>query len=256
MVDPLKRLTIDFWATGLHGEEIGIRQKEQYRSKSRYFTLDMDIIGKYKEDGKGVGFIALRKKIWEKGDLDGRLVMRMFTDEGIWLGSIEEVVSEEIKRSIGSNDTIPVFLVTIPRHRYLIWLEKVHRRLGLGEIYVFNYIDESENNAYTYIIDEKRLTVGSDWEVYSFSPRKRIAVIDSKKLNVGGKVDIDIYDEEAAENKMVSTVIALFSSTLKYKDEIEKRIRERLNSLKNGLWRYKLDRGEMRILRNPRRILA
>ncbi|HDI31393.1 MAG TPA: hypothetical protein ENF80_01100 [Thermofilum sp.] len=256
MVDPFKRLTVDFWVTDLHGEEIGIRQKEQYRSKSRYFTLDMDIIGKYKEDGKGVGFIALRRKIWEKGDLDGRLVIRMFTDEGRWLGSIEEVVSEEIKRSIGSNDIIPVFLVTIPKHRYVIWLEKVHRRLGLGEIYVFNYIDEKENKTYTYVIDEKRLTIGSDWEVYHFSSSKKSAVIDSKKLNIGGRVDIDVYSEEVAKNRIISTVIALFSSTLKYKGDIERRIRKRLNSLKDGSWRYKLDRGEIKILRNPRRILA
>lgn len=256
MVNSLKRVTVDFWLTSLHGEEIGIRQKEQYRSKSRYFTLDMDIIGKYKEDGKGIGFLAIRRKLWDKDPLESRMVMRLFTDEGVWMGTIEEVVSEEIKRSLGSNDIIPVFIVTIPKHKYLIWLEKVHRRLGWGEIYVFNYIDDKDNKAYTCIIDEKRLTIGSDWEVYEASSDEKVAFIDSKKLNLGGKVEIELYKRNIAGNRIVVTVLALFSSMLKYKGDIEKRIRKRIEMVKRGGWNYRLDGGEMRILRNPRRVLG
>ena len=259
MVKPLKKFVIDFWKTGLHGEEIGIRQKEQYRSKSRHFTMDMDIFGKYIEDDKGKGFVAIREKSWkgEKGDeLNGRLVVRLFTDEGGWLGSIEEIVVEELKNSIGSNDVIPVFVATIPNYDYVLWIEKVHRRHGFGEVYVFTYLSGKEEEPVSvFKIDENRLTIGSDGDVYYGPTKKKIAFIDSKKFNVGGKVEINIYDEDVAKNYIISRALVLFASTIKYHNDIKERIKKRIELIKKGEWSYTPDKGEAWLLRNPRKYL-
>lgn len=259
MVKPVKKFVIDFWKTGLHGEEIGIRQKEQYRSKSRHFTMDMDIIGKYIEDDKGIGFAAIREKVWkgEKSEeLNGRLVLRLFTDEGRWLGSIEEVVIEELKNSIGSNDVIPVFATTIPNYDYVLWIEKVHRRHGFGEVYVFSYLSEKEEEPVSvFKIDENRLTIGSDWDVYYGPTKQKVAFIDSKKFNIGGKVEINIYDEDFAKNRIATKALVLFASTIKYHNDIKERIKKRIELIKKGEWSYKPDKGEAWLLRNPRKFL-
>ena len=60
-------MTIDFWATDLHGEEVGVRQDAQHRAKSRQFSKDMEIYGALFEDGKKVGFVGWRKEAWESG---------------------------------------------------------------------------------------------------------------------------------------------------------------------------------------------
>ena len=62
-----KKIVVDFWATGLHGEEIGIRQLEQHRAKSRQFSKDLDIYGSIIEDGNKVGFVGWRTEAWESG---------------------------------------------------------------------------------------------------------------------------------------------------------------------------------------------
>ena len=50
-VGPVFRiLSQDLYSTGFHGEEVGLRQYEVWRAKSRQFTKDADIIGKI-EDG-------------------------------------------------------------------------------------------------------------------------------------------------------------------------------------------------------------
>lgn len=260
MVKTVKKFAVDFWKTGLHGEKIGIKQKEQYRSKSRHFTMDMDITGKYIEDDKGTGFIAIREKTWKGkngNELNGRLVLRLFTDKGGWLGSIEEIVIEELKNSIGSNDLMPVFVATIPNYNYVLWIEKVHKRHGYGDVYVFTYLSGEKEEPVTVIkINEKRVTIGSDWDVYYGPTKKKVALIDSKKFNIGGKVEIKIYDENLVKSYIISRALVLFASTIKYHDDIKEKIKKRIKLIKKGKWSYKPDKGEVWLLRNPRKFLT
>ncbi|MHA2177703.1 MAG: hypothetical protein ACXAAK_05060, partial [Candidatus Thorarchaeota archaeon] len=74
-VGPVYRLfSQDLFSTNLHGEEIGFRQAEVWRSKSRQFSRDADIIGRIDESRrtndkqklpsvKKIGFIILRQSL-------------------------------------------------------------------------------------------------------------------------------------------------------------------------------------------------
>ncbi|GAG71629.1 unnamed protein product, partial [marine sediment metagenome] len=41
----LKKITVDFWLTSLHGPEIGIFQKQRLMAKSRQFPKSLDLCG-------------------------------------------------------------------------------------------------------------------------------------------------------------------------------------------------------------------
>ena len=99
-----KKITVDFWATDWHGEEIGIRQAEQHRAKSRQFSKDMEIYGAILENGNKIGFVGWRKEAWESGIDEepeeiqgevlgpskaqiGRLIIKSFTNESNWTGT-------------------------------------------------------------------------------------------------------------------------------------------------------------------------
>ena len=65
-----KEIVVDLWKTGAHGIEIGLKQDEQHRAKSRQFSKGTDIIGEYKEGDKK-GYVTYRTGPWddEKDDL-------------------------------------------------------------------------------------------------------------------------------------------------------------------------------------------
>lgn len=55
-IGPVYRvLSQDLYGTGFHHEEMGFRQAEMWRSKSRQFSRDADIIGKNRRTSKTHG---------------------------------------------------------------------------------------------------------------------------------------------------------------------------------------------------------
>ncbi|MHA1593363.1 MAG: hypothetical protein ACTSXJ_10440 [Candidatus Baldrarchaeia archaeon] len=258
----VKKFVVDFWATGLHGEEIGIRQKEQWMAKSRMFTRDMDIYGAIEEEDKKVGIVARRENVWrgrsKKGEneLRGRLVVRAFTSEGRWMGSIEEIVTLETMRSLSANDVLPSFVVMVPGYEYLIWVEKARRPFKYGDVMMFTYYDKKTKEFPVYIFKEKVFTLGSDWELLKGGEKKAVASLDGKVLDLGGRIDVKFYDEEAAANEVLTRVTLMFAAMLKYYSDIKDRIKRRVEAVKKGEFTLRAGRGELMLFKNPRRIVA
>ncbi|MHA1909458.1 MAG: hypothetical protein ACW98Y_19325, partial [Candidatus Thorarchaeota archaeon] len=99
-----RMLSQDLYMTSIHGDEIGIRQTEQWRSRSRQFTKDSDIIGSISESKlkrgekklpglEKTGFMVLRQSMWNNAptEMSKRFVVKMFSESGGWLGTIEEM---------------------------------------------------------------------------------------------------------------------------------------------------------------------
>ena len=252
----VKKIDVDFWATGLHGAEIGIRQQEQWQSKSRAFSKDMEIFGEYKFNGKKEGFFGIRKKEW---DDNNRLVIKLFreTEKSLsWISSIEERNALSIAKSLGANEVLPSFIVIQGKGKQMFPLEKVNTKLvtqgKMGEIYVF-FINVKKEGVEVLEFKEKRLTWGCDYEVNNHSTGEMVAFIDSKKFNVGGKVVIEIFNPEFASNIEFITIITAFATTLKFHDEINRKIEYLMKLVKEGS-KLKVSHKEMELYKNPRRI--
>ncbi|MHA1232071.1 MAG: hypothetical protein ACTSRP_25015 [Candidatus Helarchaeota archaeon] len=267
-----KKIIVDFWKTDLHGVEVGIRQKEQLRAKSRQFSKDLDIYGAIIENGQRTGFVGIRKEAWEKGideeyEMEGgevlgpskatigRLVIKAFTDEINWMGSLEEQVALELPRSYYT--ALPVFTVVMPRFEFMIRIERIYSRMG--NLYVTTLVTEEKGEKKIleiFEIDEKLLTFGSDWVVRrrSIGNKDIVAELDGKILNIGGKVVIKIYDEKLAKNRIFRTMLILFAAMTKYHTKVKKKIFEIRKRIFKGDLMIIPTHQELELMRNPRSI--
>ena len=252
------KVEVDFWKTDLHGKEIGIRQKDQQRAKSRQFSKDMDIYGSVKVGGEDKGHVGFRKDEWEdnhpeQGELS-RLVVRYFTETDRWVASIEQNNIKGLMLSLGYERGTPVFDLFHQGFTKIFHLEKIERGSGSMDRVMVPLILKKEGKEIDYfIIAEKRFTIGSDWKVFRAQEKdKTLAEFDSKKFNIGGKVVIDIYDPELAKNKVFINTMVLFGALIKFWDEVVDRLADyRKKYMKNEL-PYKPDRHELQLLENPR----
>ena len=218
----IKKIEVDFWSTGLHGAEIGIRQQEQWQSKSRAFSKDMEIFGEYKYNGKKEGFFGIRKKEWEE---NSRLIVKLFKETAkslSWISSIEERNALSVTKSLGANEVLPSFIIIQGKGKQMFPLEKVNTKLvtqgKMGEVYVFFINATTKKRVEVMEFKEKRLTWGCDYDVNNHSTGEMVAFIDSKKFNVGGKVVIEIFNPEFAANVEFITIVTAFATTLKFND--------------------------------------
>ncbi|MHA1505743.1 MAG: hypothetical protein ACTSR0_00925 [Candidatus Asgardarchaeia archaeon] len=243
---------VNFWKSGLHGEEIGIRQKEVWMAKTRQFTKDMDIYGSVSKEDKKVGFVAYREKVWNKL---GRLVVRMFSDSGSWMGSIEEMVGEELRRSLYAEEPTPVFVVSLPNYKYITFLERIYKpKTFQRETYSFKTIDK-DGKVNIYSVIGARFSIGRDFKLLRENDDKEVGKIDSKVMDIGGKVELKIKDEIMVKDSVAISTLFLFSSCMKFMDEIKERIEDMMKKLKKDKeYVIKLSRGELSYYRNPRRL--
>lgn len=262
MSERAKKLIIDTWRTGLHGERIGFRQREQWMSKSRAFTRDMKIIGRIKEDDSDIGFLGIRENAWKgkskdgkEDKLRGRLILRNFSKDGHWLGSIEEMVAWELGSSIAVNSEIPYFAVIMSNYDYIVPVRKVHQRVTMRESFTFELMNPKTFLVDVFELKSERISIGSDWHLYyrNVKEDQEVALLDSRRFDVGGKVEITIHSEEFAGNQVLKNVLALFSGSVKYLGEIKDRLKNRVNELRSGKRTVRPTKGELWLMRNPRR---
>ncbi|MBS7288956.1 MAG: hypothetical protein KIH01_09545 [Candidatus Freyarchaeota archaeon] len=249
-----KVYTVDFWRTDLHGEEIGIRQKEVLMSKSRQFTRDMDLYGSVKLGSEDVGYVGYRSGIWDSGNVgleEKRLVVKAFSKSFSWIGSIEELVSRSVARSIGVGQPLPAFATVLADDKLIHHVEKIYRGPARTETYVLFSVDEGSRVLHTVKLVGKRVSLGADFDVLYGAGEKKVGKVDSKLLNVGGKVEVKL-SEEVADNKALANLLVLFAATLRFQGEVESKIEEIINEMKKRGAAIKVQSEEVGLLINPR----
>ncbi|MHA1465340.1 MAG: hypothetical protein ACTSQ2_09640 [Candidatus Heimdallarchaeaceae archaeon] len=247
-------IDVDLWRTKLHREEWGIRLDAQKTTKDRQWTRDMDTIGEVKKDGETYGFLAQREGLWKSKDpLERRFVMKLFSPNFYWRCSIERLQGESFANSHATKEPCPAYVCIFKHTRNVYRIKRLaHFPRFQGEVFGFSFMDEDEI-FHTFMIDDKRLTFGSDWMIKDIH-HKVVAKIDGKFMNLGGKFDIDIFDEKLANDKTFFNVLILFSSTLRFLKDIKKNIKKSLKELSISDSKVKLDDSETNLYLNPRKL--
>ncbi|MHA1302965.1 MAG: hypothetical protein ACTSPI_04610, partial [Candidatus Heimdallarchaeaceae archaeon] len=75
-----------------------------------------------------------------------------------------------------------------------------------------------------------------------------------KFLNLGGRFDIEIYDEDLAKTREFYTTLILFASTLRWYNEIRKTVAELIKIISVQDIKLKLDESEADLYLNPRKM--
>jgi hypothetical protein len=265
-VGPIYRvLTQDLHSTKLHGEAIGFRQAEVWRSKSRQFSKDATIIGNIKTAKRSdekekmpglddAGFIILRQSLWNDVDkLDRRLVVKLFTESGGWIATMEEMVAEEYATSFVSDEPLVAFVV-LSKESEIITMVKQQKRGGLStENYSF-YILGPNNTFEAFRIEGARGSLGDDFDVIRLNGHQKVAQIDSKFGDLGGEFTVKVKDPILAKNEWFCRVLQCFSIMVAYRGDIREKIDKGFHQWKKGKWIPKQHRYEISLLANPRKL--
>ncbi|MFW9910226.1 MAG: hypothetical protein ACFFEF_16840 [Candidatus Thorarchaeota archaeon] len=259
-------LSQDLFMTGLHGEEIGIRQEEQWRARSRQFTRDSDIIGRISEARlrtgekklpslEKSGFIALRQSMWNEAhnDISKRLAVKLFSESGGWIGTIEEVVAEEYANSFAIEEPVLSFAVLSSGNELVTYIREMYRGSVSTESYGF-FLVGPNGSFEVFRIEGKRATAGDDFKVILLSYETEVAEIDSKFGDVGGEFIVRIKDAILAENEWFCRILQCFSVVIRYRVEMRAKLKKGLD-----LWSKKGEgpsqhRYELSLLANPRKL--
>jgi len=260
LVEIERKIIVDLWRTRLHGEIVGIKQKEEYMAKSRQFNRDLELFGEVKEEKKGdeetIGYVGYRQGLWdeEPDKLNRRLVIKLFSKSMYYQGTIEELVGREFTRSISARKDFPCFTVLLDNHDYLISVNKTRGGLFVPEWFVFRLTTET---GLIPIILKHKIGLGIDYRVVNAIGKKQIGMIDGKKFDIGGKyvIKLKAVEENLLDNNMIRTLI-LFAASLKFHEDIYKKIKIGVKRMRKGEWEGPtLSNEELLLLRNPRAIL-
>ncbi|UCG89830.1 MAG: hypothetical protein JSU57_05055 [Candidatus Heimdallarchaeota archaeon] len=254
-----RKITVDLWKTKLHGEIVGIKQKEEHMAKSRQFTRDLELFGEVIEKKKGedktIGYVGYRKGLWdeEKDKLERRLVIKLFSKSMYYQGTLEEMVGREFTRSLSARHDFPSFNLMIDDYEYLIPLNKIRGGWFVPEWFVFRIDDEE---GFIPIILKHKMGLGIDYRIVHGIGEKQFGKIDGKKFDVGGRYDISLKstDERLVDNVLVRALI-LFAASLKFHEEIFKKIKKGTKKMRKNEWYPTLTNEEKLLRRNPRAIL-
>ena len=265
-VGPVYRVfSQDLHSTRLHGEAIGFRQVEMWRSKSRQFSKDADIIGNIetaqRSDEKEklpsmekAGFIILRSSLWSAVDkLDRRLVIKLFTSSGGWIATMEEMVAEEYATSFVSGEPLVSFTVLTRDSEIVTWVKQQKRGSMSTENYSF-YILGPDKTFEAFRIEGARASMGDDFNVVRLNGNQKVASIDSKFGDLGGEFIVEVKDPVLAENEWFCRILQCFSIMIAYRVAIRDKINKGIELWKKGKKIPKQHRYEISLLANPRKL--
>ena len=175
-----------------------------------------------------------------------RLVIKTFSElkrdkkkkghAGRWRGTLEESVVLSTNAMFGENrgKPRPYFYLNLPGYNYRLLLWRTHT--FIGDRYMFTVPHPTTGELTTFRIKGRRFTPGKDFKVYNAETREKVAEIDDRMLNIGGRITIRFRGEPEFEELNRSTVfrrtLILFGVLIKYLTPINKKYKMLYKGLK------------------------
>ena len=187
-----------------------------------------------------------------------RLVMKMFRSTGEqirWVGSIEEITTNEVHNSIGCGRPALSLAVLLPGYEYVVRIQQNHRFWRIPSTFTFSFLDEDENRIRYVAIKRKWVSFGADFDIISGG--KKIGLIDGRLIGFGYNAQIRIDDPELADNRRFLDLITLFTATVGHHRKMRKSVKRRVRAaLAGASFQHVVEDEEFWLLKNPRRRAA
>ena len=253
-----KEINVDLWKTKAQTLFIGIKQHEEWMAKEHQFTRDMKIFGEVKEKENDkeetIGYVGYRTSLWddEPDMLKKRLVIKLFSKSMYHQATIEEIVGREVFYKIATPKQFPSFTIILKNFSYLVNLSKVRGGKFVPEWFSFR-LDDGKLG-FVPIILKTKFRLGHDFRIINATGMKEIGFIDWKVLDIGGRFIIKLQSEDKniIDNKELQRILILFGSTVKFHEEIERKVKSISKQIVEGNLEFKLTDDELDLRMNPR----
>lgn len=245
------------------------------RAQDRRFGANFGIIGdvEFNKDEKGnedirKQYIVMdleRWKLKEKNDASSRLIMRCFDDVvtdkekdrkvgGAFRGGLELSMINSLNLSLAAKRPLPSFYIFLPQINTMT--QFFEQRTITFKHYVFPLypIDKEPTRFFKMI---STVGVGDDFKVVEIGRKGKVATIDHKPLNIGGRFEVEIHAEDLQTHKTFPQMLILACCMIKFIGEVDKLIENLLKDVFNDKeddvgFSFNVNPEELELLKNPR----
>lgn len=250
--DQWQRFVVDVWLTDLNPTEFGIFKRARNRSKSHQFTKDMDVYADVIENGKRTGILGWRKQLWRDNDRTRqRLVFKLFTDKLNWQATMDLMLARSIQQTIGARG-IPVatYSINAAGEEQVVYIERSANKWPLlPENWSFFLM--RDGHLQFYRVRQKFIRWGDDYLVYN-GRGQEIGKLDGALFSLAGKWRCRILKSEATPHLL--TTLKMFTGMLIFNNRARRHIRQCAEAVRKGRYEPKLERQEVELYLNPRRV--
>jgi hypothetical protein len=245
------KYTVDLWLTDLNDVEFGLFRHTKHRAKSRQFSKDADVIGAVDVNGERTGVLSHRRGLWK--DTEGmakRLVVKLFTQDMNWRGSLELMLTRSVQLTLGARG-FPVlsFLVNLMGNEQTITIERSGRQWPfMPESYSF-FISDDKGVRF-YRLRRKIIAIGTDYILYDASG-KRVGYLDGRLIDLGGHWDVRLREDH--NSVPLNSALQLFCGMLRFRRGCLRHVRQLARDIKQGRIKPVMDAQEADLYLNPRR---
>lgn len=244
---------VDIWITDFNFTEFGIYKHQRNRAKSRQFTSDMDIFAEVIEGGERVGLIGYREDQWDKEHgMDKRLVFKLFNETLNWRATMDLMIGRSLQQTIAARG-LPVMTYSINtgEDNFIVYLERTANKWPfMPENFAFFIMNEGSRPEF-YRLKRDFINLGGDYTVFN-QRGERIGHLDGKVFSIGGKWKGKIRREHA--DRRLLTVLQMFSAMQVFNGDCRRHMRRLWKDVMRGDVEPKLERQEVDLYMNPRRI--
>ena len=246
------KFTVDLWLTDINDVEIGFFRQSRHRAKSRQFSKDSDVIGEVDIKGERAGLLTYRRGAWDEAvGMKKRLIIKLFSPEMAWRGSMEVLLGRSLQLTVGAHG-LPVlcFNLNLSGHDQVIQVERSARKWPLmPEDYSFFLAQDRK--AQFYRLRRDWISIGQDYTLYD-AAGVQVGHLNGRVLDLGGRWDVKLREDH--DNPRLNGVLQLFCGMLRYRAACERHVRALARQIARGELSPEIESQECDLYFNPRRI--
>ena len=245
------KFTVDLWWTDINDVEIGFFRQSRHRAKSRQYSKDSDVIGEVDVNGERTGLLTYRRGAWDEAQgMKKRLIVKLFSPEMAWRGSMEVLLGRSLQLTVGAHGfPVACFSLNLANHDQIIQVERsAHKWPLVPEDYSFFILDGKACRFYRLRRDW--ISIGQDYTLYDGTGTK-IGHLNGRLIDFGGRWDVTIREDHG--NAKLSGVLQLFCGMLRYRKLCERHIRDLARQVRRGTQPLEIETQENELYLNPRR---
>jgi hypothetical protein len=238
--------------TPFNNIEFGFWKRQRNKGKSRQFTTDMDIFAEVIENGERTGVLGYRKDLWtDNTGTDKRLVFKLFSETLNWHGTMDMMIGKSLQQTIaGRGFPVTVFSVNTNDDDFIIYVERSANKWPLmPENFGFFLMEKGQPEFYRLRRDF--INLGGDYTLLD-QKNEVVGWIDGRVFSIGGYWKGSVKKHHA--EKRLLAVMKLFTGMIIFNSDSQRHLKRLYRDVKRGRIEPKLDRQEVELYANPRRV--
>ena len=170
----------------------------------------------------------------EPGDIEHRrLVLKLFrtTSERVsWSGTIEQVTTTEIHNSIGSRRSLLTMVVTLPRTKYVTYIQQNHRTFRIPSIFTFGFYDGEQ--MWNVTLKRRWISIGADFDIEANG--EPIGEVDGRLFCMGSDSYVDLDSHPLGKNRRFIDLTTLFAASVGFHKAMRRSVTKRVRAACEG----------------------